>query len=194
VGQLRDTETQREMLTDRVETMVAEVAGALRPATKAPKEEAARRFNEHQHALIECARAHADLLQWEAFTAGLEKVTDPGTRQVLTWMRDLFGLTVIERNVAWYLINGRLSAGRARTVTSYIDRLLTRLRPHAQDLVDAFGYAPEHVRATIATGIEAERQEEARDYYRHQRATGTAPLTEKSTKAASTPTRPPTGV
>ena len=99
---------------------------------------------------------------------------------MLTWLRDLFGLTVIERNLAWYLINGRLSAGRARTVTSYIERLLTRLRPHAQDLVDAFGYGPEHVRATIATGIEAERQQEARDYYRHQRAAGQAPLTEKS--------------
>ncbi|MCL3863105.1 acyl-CoA dehydrogenase [Actinotalea sp. K2] len=179
-GQLRETETQRELLTDRVETMVAEVAGALRPATKASREEAARLFNTHQHALIECARAHADLLQWEAFTAGLDKVQDPGTRQVLTWLRDLYGLTIIERNLAWYLINGRLSAGRARTVTSYIDRLLARLRPHAQDLVDAFGYGPEHVRASIASGDEHERQEEAREYYRRLRASGDEPRAEKS--------------
>ena len=179
-GQLRDTETQRELLTDRVETMVAEVAAALRPATKAPRVEAARRFNENQHALIECARAHADLLQWEAFTAGIAKVEDPGTRQVLIWLRDLFGLTVVERNLAWYLIHGRLSAGRARTVTSYIERLLTRLRPHAQDLVDAFGYGPEHVRAAIASGAEKERQDEARAHYRRLRASGLEPLAEKT--------------
>ncbi|WP_250446575.1 acyl-CoA dehydrogenase [Actinotalea sp. C106] len=179
-GQLRETETQRELLTDRVETMVAEVAQLLRPATKAPREKAAEIFNTHQHALIECARAHADLLLWEAFTAGLDKITDPGTRQVLTWLRDLHGLSVIEQNLAWYLINGRLSAGRARTVTSYIDRLLTRLRPHAQDLVDAFGYAPAHVRAEVATGAEAGRQDEARTYYRRQRASGDAPIPEKS--------------
>ncbi|WP_149204568.1 acyl-CoA dehydrogenase [Actinotalea subterranea] len=179
-GQLRETETQRELLTDRVETMVAEVATALRPAMKGSREEAARLFNEHQHALIECARAHADLLQWEAFTAGLEKVGDPGTRRVLTWLRDVFGLSIIERNLAWYLINGRLSAGRARTVTSYIDRLLVRLRPHAQDLVDAFAYGPEHVRAAIATGAERERQDEARAHYRKQRATGEEPRKEKS--------------
>jgi len=178
-GQLRDTETQREMLTDRVETMVAEVATALRPAAKASRAEANRLFNQHQHALIECARAHAELLQWEAFTAGLEKVQDPGTRQVLTWVRDLFGLTVVERNLAWYLMNGRLSAGRARTVTSYIDRLLTRLRPHAQDLVDAFGYGPEHVRAAIASGAEGERQVEAREYYRRLRASGAEAVPEK---------------
>lgn len=185
-GQLRETSTQRELLTDRVETMVAEVADALRPAMKAPQAEAARRFNEHQHALIECARAHADLLQWEAFTAGLEKVEDPGTRQVLTWLRDLFGLVTIERNLAWYLIHGRLSAGRARTVTSYVERLLARLRPHAQDLVDAFGYGPEHVRAHIASGAEAVRQDEARDHYRRLRASGDLPIPEKSVAATGT--------
>ena len=180
VGHLRDAETQRELLTDRVESMVAEVATALRPAVKAPREEAARRFNSQQHALIECARAHTDLLLWEAFTSGLEKIEDPGTQLVLTWLRDLFGLTLIERNLAWYLINGRLSARRARAVTSYVERLLARLRPHAQDLVDAFGFAPEHVRAAIASGAEAERQAEAREYLRRLRASSEAPIPEAS--------------
>jgi acyl-CoA oxidase len=178
-GQLRETETQRALLHERVDAMVAEVAQALRPATRASRETAAALFDAHQHELIETARAHAEVIQWEAFTAALDRVEDPGTRRVLTWLRDLFGLVVIERNLAWYLINGRLSAGRARTVTSYIDRLLTRLRPHAQDLVDAFGYGPEHLRATIATGVEAERQNEARAYYRAQRASQDAPLAEK---------------
>jgi len=179
-GALREAEAQRELLTDRVETMVAEVANALRPATKSSRAEAATLFNAHQHELIEAARAHAELLQWQEFTAALERIADPGTRQVLTWVRDLFGLSIIERNLAWYLINGRLSAGRARTVTSYIARLLDRLRPHAQDLVDAFGYGPEHVRATIASGVERERQDEARAHYRAQRAVGDAPVPEKS--------------
>ena len=159
--------------------MVADVAQALRPATRSSRETAAALFDAHQHELIETARAHAEVIQWEAFTAALETIEDPGTRRVLTWLRDLFGLIAIERNLAWYLINGRLSAGRARTVTSYIDRLLTRLRPHAQDLVDAFGYGPEHLRATIATGVEAERQDEARAYYRAQRASDDAPIAEK---------------
>jgi acyl-CoA oxidase len=182
VGNLRATEAQRELLTDRVETMVAELAAALRPAGKASREVAARLLDEHQHGLIEAARAHADLLQWEAFTAGLAEVADPGTRQVLTWLRNLFGLTLIERNLAWYLIHGRLSSGRARVVTSYVDRLLARLRPHAQDLVDAFGYGPEHVRAAIATGAEAERQDEARSYARRRRASGAAPRQERAVR------------
>lgn len=180
VSELRDENTQRQLLTDRVETMIAEIAGRLRDARKLPKADAAAAFNRNQNELIEAARAHAELLQWEAFTRGLERTTDPGTKQVLTWVRDLFGLGLLEKHLAWYLIHGRLSPQRAQAVTAYIDRLLERLRPHAQDLVDAFGYTPEHLRAKIASGAEQERQDEARAYYAAQRAAGTLPVPEKS--------------
>jgi acyl-CoA oxidase len=183
VHELRDGETQRQLLTDRVESMVAEVAARLRPASKLSKKDSAELFNSQQNELIEAARAHAELLQWEAFTRALDKVTDDGTRQVLTWLRDIFGLGLIEKHLAWYLINGRLSPKRAQAVTAYLDRLITRVRPHAQDLVDAFGYGPEHLRASIASGAEETRQNEAREYYRELRASGTAPVMEKTLKA-----------
>ncbi|GAA1522141.1 acyl-CoA oxidase [Agromyces terreus] len=182
VAELRDTDTQRSMLTDRVETMVAEIAGRLREARKLSKIEGAALFNRNQNELIEAARAHAELLQWEAFTRGLERVADADTKQVLTWVRDLFGLGLIEKHAAWYLMNGRLSPKRAQSVSAYIDRLIERLRPHAQDLVDAFGYGPEHLRANIASGAEQERQDEARAYYAARRADGTLPTAEKSKK------------
>lgn len=180
VSELRDEKSQRELLTDRVETMIAEIAGRLRDARKLPKADAAAAFNRNQNELIEAARAHGELLQWEAFTRGLAKVSDPGTKQVLTWVRDLFGLGLIEKHAAWYLMNGRLSPQRAQSVTAYIDRLIERLRPHAQDLVDAFGFEPQHLRATIATGIEQERQDEARAYFAEQRRAGTLPVPEKA--------------
>ncbi|MEO6201518.1 MAG: acyl-CoA dehydrogenase [Cryobacterium sp.] len=182
VGQLRDTNVQRELLTDRVETMIADAAAKLRSANKLPRKQAADLFNSHQNELIEAARAHGELLQWEAFTRAVETMEHAGTRQALTWLRDLFGLGLIEKNLAWYLINGRLSGQRAQSVTAYIDRIIARLRPHAQDLVDAFGYSQEHLRAPIASGIERERQNEARAYYRNLRDSGAAPAKEKSTK------------
>ena len=162
--------------------MVADVAAALRPASSLSPAEAAALFNSHQAELIEAARAHAELLQWEAFTDGVNRVADPGTQRVLTWLRDLFGLHLIEKHLAWYLINGRLSAQRAASVSRYIDRLTARLRPHAQDLVDAYGFAPEHVRAPIASGAELARQDEAREYYAALAASGEAPVSEKSLK------------
>lgn len=176
---LREEESQRALLTDRVQTMVAEAGNALRGASKLPQGEAAAMFNRHQDELIDAAQAHAELLQWEAFTDALAQVEDPGTKTVLTWLRDLFGLSLIEKNLSWYLMNGRLSMQRGRTVGEYINRLLTKIRPHALDLVDAFGYGPDHLRAAIATGAEKLRQDEARDFYRAQRASGQAPVDEK---------------
>ncbi|MBG6192128.1 acyl-CoA oxidase [Arthrobacter sp. CAN_A212] len=180
---LRDEHTQHELLSDRVEAMVADLAGELRGVRKLSQEAAAKKFNEHQNELIETAKAHAELLQWEAFTAAVHQAEDAGTKQVLTWLRDLFGLCLIERNLAWYLMHGRLSTQRARTLSPYINRLLVKIRPHAVDLVDAFGYGPEHLRAAIATGAEKERQDEARAYARQQRASGSFPIDEKTVLA-----------
>jgi len=171
-------EHQHELLTDRVERLVADVATALRPAAKMSPVESAALFNENQNDLLTAARAHGELLQWEAFTDAIEQIDDEGTRTVLTWVRDLFGLSLIEKHLSWYLISGRLSTQRAGAVSSYIDRLCARLRPHAQDLVDAFGYEPEHVRAPIASGLERERQDEAAAYFQRLAASGQAPRKE----------------
>ncbi len=176
---LRDEAGQRALLTDRVQTMVAEAAGSLRGSNRLSQEKGAALFNRHQNELIDAAQAHAELLQWEAFTDALREVEDPGTRMVLTWLRDLFGLSLIEKNLSWYLMNGRLSMQRGRTVGEYINRLLVKIRPHALDLVEAFGYGDDHVRAAVATGAEKERQDEARAYFRSQRASGQAPVDEK---------------
>ena len=159
--------------------MIADIAGRLRPASRLSRDDAAALFNENQSELIEAARAHGELLQWEAFTDAINRIDDPDTLRVLTWLRDLFGLQLIEKHLAWHLINGRLSMQRGSAVSSYIDRLCARLRPHAQDLVDAFGYGPEHVRASIATGVEDDRQNEAAAYYAELAASGDAPVPEK---------------
>lgn len=183
VGFVRDEDSQRQLLTDRVHTAVAELAGKLRPASKLSPVDAAALFNRYQNDLIKTARAHGELLQWEAFTRALAKVPEGDTKQVLTWLRDLFGLGLIEKDAAWYLTHGRLSGKRAEAITAYIDdRLLPRIRTHALDLVAAFGLTPELVRAPIASGIEQQRQDDARAYYAELRASGEAPVDEKSLK------------
>jgi acyl-CoA oxidase len=181
IGFVRGADAQRQLLTDRVHTMVAEIAGRLKGVGQLSPAEAAALFNSNQNELIETAYAHAELLEWEAFTDALDGVSDPGTKKVLTWLRDLFGFTLIEKHLAWYLVNGRLSSTRATAITDYIDdRLLPRLRAHALDLVDAFGFAPEHLRAPIASGAEQQRQDEARAYYADLKASGKAPVEEKA--------------
>ena len=180
----KDPDNQRALLTDRINAKVAEVANALRAAGKNPVK-AAQAFNENQELLISAARDHGQLLRWEAFTAALEKVADPATSEVLTWLRDVFTLSLIEEDLGWFLANGHLSMQRARTLPGYLNRLLARLRPHAQDLVDAFGYTQDHLRADISNGTESERQDEAMEYFRKLRASDNAPISEKSLKKAS---------
>lgn len=178
VGRLRAPEVQQELLTARVGGMIADIANRMHRVRDGSETERMAVFNACQHEIIEAATAHTELLLWESFTRALEEFTGP-TRQALTWLRDLYGLGLIERDMAWHLINGKLSAQRATSVTRYIDRLLTRLRPHAQLLVDAFGYGPEHLRASIASGAERQRQDEARAHQHELRERGLAPVSER---------------
>ncbi|PZF66456.1 acyl-CoA dehydrogenase [Curtobacterium sp. MCBD17_013] len=171
---LRDPVTQRRLLADRVDTMVAGIGMRLRSAGK-DRVRQARLLNAQQHELIEAARAHAELMQWDAFTAALADAPDDDSRTVLTWLRDCFGLGLVEEHLAWHLMHGRLSAQRGAAVSATMDRLVGRLRPLATDLVATFGYEPGHVRAPIASGAEARRQDEARAWYAAERAAGRTP-------------------
>lgn len=165
IGYVRSTASQRQLLTDRVHSMVAEVADHLKHSSKLPPEEAAALMNKHQSALIDAAWAHAELVVWEAFTHAVDRLDEGPNKQVMRWLRDLHGFTLIEKHHDWYLMKGRLSAHRAEAITDYINhRLLPRLRPHALDLVDSFGLTEDLIRAPIAVGEEHERQEEARAY------------------------------
>jgi acyl-CoA oxidase len=139
--------------------MVADIAGAC--ARRQDKVLGEKLFNANQAELIEAARAHGELLQWEAFSDAVAASRTRTARGADLAARPV-RLHLIEKHLAWYLINGRLSAQRAASVSRYIDRLCARLRPHALDLVKAFGYEPEHVRAPLASGAEQIRQDEAR--------------------------------
>jgi len=180
---LQDPKRQRQLLSERVQTMVADIATHVRPAGK-DRRRAAQLVNERQHELIEASRAYAELLQWEAFTAALADAPDEDTRTVLTWLRDLFALGLVEEHLAWYLLHGRLSTRRGQAVSSSIDDLIGRLRPLVPDLVAAFGYEQGHVRARIASGAEAARQDEARSWVATERSAGRLPEPERSVGGA----------
>ncbi|APX32711.1 acyl-CoA dehydrogenase [Brachybacterium sp. P6-10-X1] len=177
---MREADFQEGMLADRARVKVEEVALALRSATKMDPADAAAEVNKHQVEMLEAARAHADLVRWHAFTAAIERFEDAGTRAVLTDVRDLFGLSTIEDDLAWFLLSGMISTQRGRQIDADLRRLLWRLRPHVLDLVAAFDIRPGHVRAPIALGGEHERQEEAAAYFRAQRADADAPVSEKA--------------
>ncbi|KQS07947.1 acyl-CoA dehydrogenase [Curtobacterium sp. Leaf183] len=178
VADLRDPAVQRALLAGRVDTMVTEIGVRIGSAGK-DRARAAKLLNRSQHELIEAAKAHAELMQWDAFTAAVDEVAPGDTRRVLVWLRDLFALGLLEQHLEWYLVHGRLSTQRARAVSAYADRLIARLRPVVPQLLDSFGYEPGHVRAPIALGEEQARQDEAHAWFAAERAAGRLPEQEK---------------
>ena len=60
-------------------------------------------------------------------------------------MCDLYALSVIEDDKAWYIEHRYLSTERAKAVTRGINDRCRALRPHAETLVDGFGI-PEQLR------------------------------------------------
>ena len=175
----KDPEVQRSLLEDRVRARVADIAGTLSAVRSKSRAEQATAFNTRQHELIEVARQHGELLQWEAFTRALEGIEEGPTRTVLTWLRDLFALRLIEDDLGWLVAHGRVSSQRARSLRGYVNRLAERLRPFALELTQAYGLQPEHLRMEIATDAERVRQDEAAAHYAALRASGDAPVDEK---------------
>jgi acyl-CoA oxidase len=115
-------------------------------------------FNDVQDHVLKTAQTHIDRIVLEAFVAGVDRATDPATKQLLDTLCDLYALSTIEADKAWFLEHGRLTASRAKLLTGAVNQLLKELRPHIVTLVDAFGI-PAGWKATKILEEEAGRQE-----------------------------------
>jgi acyl-CoA oxidase len=134
-GDLRDRAWQRRMFADREEHLLEGVARRLRRASRGDAFEV---FNAAQPHLLALARAHVHRLVLEAFTAAVLACEDEQAAELLDAVCDLYALSTVEAERAWYLEHGRLTPGRAKAVTRAVDELCGELRPHAVTLVNAF--------------------------------------------------------
>src|SRR2546423_2440580 len=101
-------------------------------------------FNAVQDHLLLAARAHVERVVLENFTAALDRCDDPEVKELLEKVYELHVMALMERERAWFMEHGQLSAARAKAVITNVNRLCRELRPHARLLVDAFGI-PEEV-------------------------------------------------
>jgi acyl-CoA oxidase len=114
-------------------------------------------FNDAQDHLLHTARAHVDRIVLEAFVAAVDRSPGPDAGTLLGHVCDLYVLATIEADLAWFLSHGRLTATRAKSVTSAVNALCEQLRPHAQTLVDAFAIPGQYLGA-VMLGDEPRRQ------------------------------------
>ncbi|UOY00308.1 acyl-CoA dehydrogenase family protein [Blastococcus sp. PRF04-17] len=115
-------------------------------------------FNDVQDHVLKVAQSHIDRVVLEAFVAGVDRTTDPAARQLLDTLCDLYALSTIEADKAWFMEHGQLTSARAKTLTATVNQLLKELRPHMTTLVDAFAI-PEFWKAARILEEEADRQE-----------------------------------
>jgi acyl-CoA oxidase len=142
-GSLFNRGTQVTMFEERENYLLSSVARRLQGKSK--EMSAFDAFNAVQDHVMHAASAHIDRVVLEAFVAGIESCPDQEARELLGVLCDLYALSVIEDDKAWYIEHRYLSTERAKAVTRGINDRCRVLRPHAKTLVDGFGI-PEPLR------------------------------------------------
>jgi acyl-CoA oxidase len=142
-GSLFNRGTQVKMFEDREEYMIATVARRLRGKSK--EMSAFDAFNAVQDHVLHAASAHIDRVILEAFVAGIDSCEDDEARKVLEMVCDVYALSVMEDDRAWFMEHQFLSTERAKAVTRGINERCRTLRPYAELLIDGFGI-PEQLR------------------------------------------------
>ncbi|GFG50819.1 acyl-CoA oxidase [Mycolicibacterium agri] len=142
-GSLFNRGTQMKMFEDREEYMISTVARRLQGKSKEMSEFDA--FNAVQDHVLHAAQAHIDRIILEAFVAGIDACEDEEARKILNMVCDLYALSVIDEDRAWFMEHRFLSTERAKAVTRGVNERCRNLRPYAEVLVDGFGI-PEQLR------------------------------------------------
>jgi acyl-CoA oxidase len=137
-----------EMLTWREEHILSSVARRLKRGMDSGREPA-EVFSLCQDHVISAAHAHVERIVLEAFIDKLGTVEKGPNRDALMLLCDLYALSCIEEDRGWFLEHGRLSNARSKAVTAAVNELNRRIRPIAQDLVDAFAVPREMLRAEL---------------------------------------------
>jgi acyl-CoA oxidase len=136
---LMDRTYHLELFRDREKHLLDGVAQRLR---RAGKDDAFEIFNAAQDHLLAAGRAHIDRVVLEAFVAGINSCADPDVVALLEKVCDLYALSTVEADRAWFLEHGRLTPSRAKAVIQQVNSLCTELRPYATVLVNGFSIPP----------------------------------------------------
>ena len=152
---LLDPNYHRMMLRFREEHMLSGVARRLKRGIDGGMHPGAV-FSRVQDHVIGAARAHVERRVLDAFVdkvAGLDEGPDDSdTKVALNLLCDLYALSTIEADRAWFMEHGRLSSQRSKAITREVNGLCRKVRPLAVDLVDAFGVPREMLRSPELLG------------------------------------------
>src|ERR1700742_2695423 len=118
-GSLFNRGTQVNMFEEREDYVISTVARRLQGKSK--EMSAFDAFNAVQDHVLHAARAHIERIILEAFVAGIDSCEDDEARKILNMVCDLYALSVIEQDRAWFIEHRFLSTERSKAVTRGIN-------------------------------------------------------------------------
>jgi acyl-CoA oxidase len=137
-----------ELFSFREKHLLETLARRLRKAASADDQFGA--FTASQEHMLELGRAHVDRTVLESFIGAIDGCVDPGVARLLSRVCDLYALSTVENERAWFIEHGRLSTQRSKAVIAKVAELCAELRPDARTLVDGFGIPDAAITAPIA--------------------------------------------
>ncbi len=140
---LFDRAWQVHAFEDRERHVLDGLARRLRRASGASADEAFEVFNGAQDHVLRAGRVHVERVVLEAFVAAIDRCADERAATLLDRVCDLYVLSTIEYDLAWFLGHNRLTSARGKSVTTAVNELCGVLRPFAATLIDAFAIPAE---------------------------------------------------
>ena len=99
-------------------------------------------MNECQDHAVHLARAHVERLVLEAYRRASERAETsegPDVRNALDSLSDLYALSRLEADRAWFLESGYMENAQSKAIRAAVNTLCGEIRPIATALVDGFG-------------------------------------------------------
>ncbi|MFH7011453.1 acyl-CoA dehydrogenase [Flavobacterium sp. FlaQc-52] len=107
-------------------------------------------FNVVQHQMIDVAQAYLERVVLEQFQTAIQTVEDENSKAILIKLNQLYALSQIEKNKAWYLEDGYMEAVKTKAIRKMVNQLCWDIRPDAVALVNAFDIPESCLAAPIA--------------------------------------------
>lgn len=95
------------------------------------------------------ARAYGERLVSERVSSSISSA-DPSLKEILIKLHHLYAVTVVTRNLAWYLTNGIIPVEKANDLSEVSARLCKEIGPQSMALCDSFGLTDSMISAPIA--------------------------------------------
>ncbi|MEZ5022032.1 MAG: acyl-CoA dehydrogenase [Chitinophagales bacterium] len=103
-----------------------------------------------QNQFVSLASANIEKVVITNMATVIEKENDVETKKILSLITSQYALQVIEKHLAWYLMDGYIESNKAKSIKKETEILCNQISNYSNQLVDAFDIPESLVSAPIS--------------------------------------------